>query len=73
MPIFLSYVIANDLSASACDAMRRNVEVNGLGSTPEEPPNDDVLSARKPSEPSQAKVRINEGDAWYQCSTFNSW
>jgi tRNA (guanine26-N2/guanine27-N2)-dimethyltransferase len=39
------YVIANDLSPAAAEAMRRNVEINGLGK--------------------HGKVRVNEGDAWY--------
>lgn len=27
----LRYVLANDISASACEAMRQNVELNGVG------------------------------------------
>lgn len=42
------YVIANDLSASAADVMRKNVEINGLGEQGEK----------------KAKVQVNEGDAW---------
>ncbi|KAG6851006.1 hypothetical protein H0H93_004493 [Arthromyces matolae] len=45
----LKYVIANDLSPSATAAMRRNVQINGLG-----PSEDD---------PQIEKVKINEGDA----------
>jgi tRNA (guanine26-N2/guanine27-N2)-dimethyltransferase len=47
-------VIANDLSSSATAAMKRNVEINGLG--PEGPSSS--------SEETPGKVRINEGDAW---------
>ncbi|KAH9981173.1 tRNA methyltransferase [Lactifluus volemus] len=46
------YVIANDLSSSATEAMRRNVELNGLG-------NNTVTDDAE----SQGKVRVNEGDA----------
>ncbi|KAG8800285.1 RNA methyltransferase tRNA(m5U54)methyltransferase [Serendipita sp. 398] len=46
----VNYVLANDLSEAACQAMRRNVDINGLGST-------DVPSTIPP------KVRVNEGDA----------
>lgn len=52
------YVIANDLSSAATEAMRRNVEINELGSPPESSPE---LSGAS----SSVKVRINEGDAWY--------
>jgi len=46
--LIISYVLANDLSPAACEAMKRNVEINGLAS----------------SDPNLAKVRVNEGDAW---------
>jgi tRNA (guanine26-N2/guanine27-N2)-dimethyltransferase len=46
------YVIANDLSSTATEAMRRNVELNGLG-------NNTVTDEAE----SQGKVRVNEGDA----------
>ncbi|KAG6814370.1 hypothetical protein H0H92_010956 [Tricholoma furcatifolium] len=43
----LKHVIANDLSPSATEAMRRNVQINDL----------------EPAEPSGEKVIVNEGDA----------
>ncbi|KAG2157148.1 tRNA methyltransferase [Suillus clintonianus] len=58
------FVIANDLSASATAAMKRNVELNGLG--PSDPPESSssasVVSEHQPL-PDRGKVRINEGDA----------
>ncbi|CAG7846119.1 tRNA (guanine(26)-N(2))-dimethyltransferase; AltName: Full=tRNA 2,2-dimethylguanosine-26 methyltransferase; AltName: Full=tRNA(guanine-26,N(2)-N(2)) methyltransferase; AltName: Full=tRNA(m(2,2)G26)dimethyltransferase [Serendipita indica DSM 11827] len=48
----VKYVLANDLSEAACEAMRRNVQINNLG------PTDGDASTQSP-----AKVRINEGDA----------
>lgn len=60
------FVIANDLSASATAAMKRNVELNGLG--PSSPGPADSASSFTVSEhqplPDRGKVRINEGDAW---------
>lgn len=52
------YVIANDLSFSAVEAMRHNIEINGLGETSSD--------TQKPegSKRVAAKVRVNEGDAW---------
>ncbi|KAJ7285794.1 tRNA methyltransferase [Mycena rebaudengoi] len=50
------YVIANDLSSSATAAMKRNVEINGLG--PEGPSSSSEEVTGTPG-----KVRINEGDA----------
>jgi tRNA (guanine26-N2/guanine27-N2)-dimethyltransferase len=58
-------VIANDLSASAVAAMRRNVEINGLGvsqATINEISN--APGAVKADETMEPKIRINEGDAW---------
>ncbi|PCH38052.1 guanine-N2--methyltransferase [Wolfiporia cocos MD-104 SS10] len=60
----VKYVIANDLSPTAVQAMRKNVEINGLAgrdapqqeSTAGTPHN----GVRKPIPP---KVRVNEGDA----------
>ena len=46
----VSYVIANDLSPLAIEAMRRNVGFNGLGPT---------------TASELGKVRVNEGDAWW--------
>lgn len=48
-------VIANDLSASAAEVMRKNVEINGLGEQGEGP------------HAKRAKVQVNEGDAWWVC------
>ncbi|KAG0707709.1 tRNA methyltransferase [Suillus ampliporus] len=59
------FVIANDLSASATAAMKRNVELNGLG--PSSEPAESTASTSVASEhqplPDRGKVRINEGDA----------
>ncbi|KAG2054635.1 N2,N2-dimethylguanosine tRNA methyltransferase [Suillus hirtellus] len=58
------FVIANDLSASATAAMKRNVELNGLG--PSSPGADSVSSSTVSEHqalPDRGKVRINEGDA----------
>lgn len=54
------YVIANDLSPTAVAAMKRNIMINDLGDTTE--------GVGDPSQPPiifPGKVRINEGDAWY--------
>ena len=55
----LRYVIANDLSPEAVEAIRRNIELNDLhdkeGASTEG-------SSEKVVRP--AKVRVNEGDAW---------
>jgi tRNA (guanine26-N2/guanine27-N2)-dimethyltransferase len=51
-------VIANDLSPAAAEAMRRNVEINGLG-----PEKKDVGASELLSK--EGKVRVNEGDAWW--------
>ncbi|KIM28758.1 hypothetical protein M408DRAFT_329214 [Serendipita vermifera MAFF 305830] len=47
----VKYVLANDLSPAACQAMRQNVDINGLGA--------------KGADGSEVmpKVRVNEGDA----------
>ena len=50
-------MIANDLSPAATEAMRRNVEINGLG------PQKQVGGAPEPLR-KEGKVRVNEGDAW---------
>lgn len=54
------YVIANDLSPAAVEAMRRNIELNDLHEKELGP------SERSAGEPAvrPAKVRVNEGDAW---------
>ena len=54
------YVIANDLSPAAIEAMRRNVELNDLHEKEEPAPEGSSESPKiRP-----AKVRVNEGDAW---------
>ncbi|KAL5532740.1 TRM1 [Sanghuangporus sanghuang] len=74
----VKYVVANDLSPAAVEAMKRNVELNGLGERSESGPAP-VVSAEteggktenndektKPSTSKgvlPAKVRVNEGDA----------
>ena len=64
------YVIANDLSPTAAEAMRRNVDLNGLG--PASAPSntaEDTFEGVAPTEgtrqPALGKVKVNEGDAWY--------
>lgn len=59
------HVIANDLSPSAADAMRRNVELNGLM---EPDPSKEV-----PGKDAPAYVKINEGDAWYLIFSMSSF
>jgi hypothetical protein len=53
----LRYVIANDLSDAATEAMKKNVEINGFSEIPADP---NVPG----SKPTPAKVVVNEGDAW---------
>lgn len=55
------YVIANDLSSSAIAAMRRNVELNGLGGEEDAAADAGAGSFKL----KLGKVRINEGDARY--------
>ncbi|KIK57785.1 hypothetical protein GYMLUDRAFT_45975 [Collybiopsis luxurians FD-317 M1] len=55
----VKYVLANDLSPTAVAAMKRNVELNGLG--PETKA--EVESSTKKEKPNLGKVRVNEGDA----------
>jgi tRNA G26 N,N-dimethylase Trm1 len=54
-------VVANDISASAVEAIKRNVEINGVGYT------SDVAST--PLEQSYStptgKVKVVQGDAWF--------
>lgn len=61
----VKYVIANDLSPSATAAMKRNVDLNGLGERTVE---SDTTEADEPEKVKMSKlipgkVRINEGDA----------
>ncbi|PFH54319.1 hypothetical protein AMATHDRAFT_72825 [Amanita thiersii Skay4041] len=51
----VKYVIANDCSSSAVATMRRNVELNKLGSEDGETPTPEGVAS--------GKVRVNEGDA----------
>ena len=53
------YVIANDLSDLACEAMRRNVELNGLHAQEDVAEEGTSTQVKR-----EAKVRVNEGDAW---------
>ncbi|KAI0273761.1 tRNA methyltransferase [Gloeopeniophorella convolvens] len=53
----VKYVIANDLSPSATDAMRRNVELNGLGGAAAQGQGELSVAG------GEGKVRVNEGDA----------
>jgi tRNA (guanine26-N2/guanine27-N2)-dimethyltransferase len=72
------YVIANDLSPSAVQAMQMNVEINRLGETAAVSDQDAESSAKArgkdgvPPQVRTAKVRINEGDAWCAHATFRS-
>ena len=82
----VKYVIANDLSPTAVDAIRRNVEINGLGEKSLKGTNTDVDEVddiavdttvtgdtgslahkviKGKENVIRAKVRINEGDAWW--------
>jgi tRNA (guanine26-N2/guanine27-N2)-dimethyltransferase len=72
-------VIANDLSPEAVVAMKRNVDLNGLGPAPvsapapategdmqvDSGPAAPVQLTKKEEEAAKGKVRVNEGDAWY--------
>lgn len=53
------YVIANDLSNVACEAMRRNVELNDLHEKEEATAESSTAQVKR-----EAKIRVNEGDAW---------
>ena len=59
------YVLANDLSPAAVEAMKRNVELNDLHEKTEPP--EEGSSEQPRVRP--AKVRVNEGDAW--CATLS--
>ncbi|KAJ7452385.1 N2,N2-dimethylguanosine tRNA methyltransferase [Mycena galericulata] len=54
----VSYVIANDLSSAATAAMKRNIDLNGLGSLPASSGTEPVPASARPAE-----IRVNEGDA----------
>ena len=59
-------MIANDLSPTAIEAMRRNVELNGLGvPKPKESEETTENSAEKKERVPHPKIKVNEGDAWY--------
>ncbi|CCM02381.1 uncharacterized protein FIBRA_04476 [Fibroporia radiculosa] len=58
------YVIANDNSPSAVEAMQRNVDINGLAGSEaltKGPSSDSQIA--EGSRPRQPKVKVNEGDA----------
>ena len=60
----IRYVIANDLSETAVEAMKRNIELNGLG--PEIIASSEGLDKPSASDfTSREKVRVNHGDARY--------
>ncbi|KAI0065367.1 N2 N2-dimethylguanosine tRNA methyltransferase [Artomyces pyxidatus] len=61
----VKYVIANDLSPSATAAMKRNVDLNGLGDeTPASDPAETAEAGKTTTRRAKlGKVRINEGDA----------
>ncbi|KZS99220.1 N2,N2-dimethylguanosine tRNA methyltransferase [Sistotremastrum niveocremeum HHB9708] len=54
----LRYVVANDLSSSAVEVMRRNVRINGLSS-----PDDASSETTTVSETKPGTVRVTHGDA----------
>ncbi|KAJ7685216.1 N2,N2-dimethylguanosine tRNA methyltransferase [Mycena polygramma] len=54
----VSYVIANDLSSAATAAMKRNIELNGLGPRPPSSGTEQGAPVMRPVE-----IRVNEGDA----------
>jgi tRNA G37 N-methylase Trm5 len=54
----IRHVLANDLSPSAAEAMRRNVDYNDVGPSSARPTN------LKDSEAWEGRVRVTEGDAW---------
>ena len=55
------YVIANDLSPSAVEVIKRNVKINDLveegGAIPE-------VTSETSSPTSSVRVRVHQGDAW---------
>ncbi|KAH7871815.1 N2 N2-dimethylguanosine tRNA methyltransferase [Lentinula edodes] len=55
----VKYVLANDLSSTAVAAMKRNVELNGLGPSKEL----EETGSAKQANTHLGKVRVNEGDA----------
>ena len=57
-------MIANDLSPGAVEAIKRNVELNSLQEAVA-PPTEKSENIEVKEKIAGAKVRINEGDAWY--------
>ncbi|KAJ3813181.1 N2 N2-dimethylguanosine tRNA methyltransferase [Lentinula lateritia] len=55
----VKYVLANDLSSTAVAAMKRNVDLNGLGPSKEV----EETGSAKQANTHLGKVRVNEGDA----------
>ncbi|WWD17458.1 N2,N2-dimethylguanosine tRNA methyltransferase [Kwoniella shandongensis] len=56
----VKYVLANDLSPSACEAMRRNVEFNGVGEDYEPPAVDGVEGAEAETAVPESEVAVKE-------------
>ena len=54
------YIIANDLSPAATAAMRRNIDINGLGPHPDDQP---VPEGAEADVHRLGKVRVTESDA----------
>lgn len=65
MTVSPRYVVANDLSASAVEDIRRNVEFNGLSppGLPSENDGETKLTKAQIEEATLGRVRVNEGDA----------
>ncbi|EJD53010.1 N2,N2-dimethylguanosine tRNA methyltransferase [Auricularia subglabra TFB-10046 SS5] len=57
----IRYILANDLSPAATAAMRRNVDINGLGPHPDE--SEPVPEGVEADVHRQGKVRVTESDA----------
>lgn len=79
------YVVANDLSASAVEDIRRNVEWNGLlppgpiiadgpvastSGAPMKPVQISKADRQAAEDVALGKIRINEGDAWLVFTTL---
>ncbi|KAK7014835.1 guanine(26)-N(2)-dimethyltransferase [Favolaschia claudopus] len=56
----VSHILANDLSSAATAAMKRNIELNGLGPRPP-PPKSEGEAPNHTTKP--VEIRVNEGDA----------
>lgn len=74
-----STVLANDISPSACEAMRMNVDYNDAGKAPDKPVTEEMSAEEKAqngieedgNERSKRRpgcegyVHVNENDAWF--------